>query len=204
VRQLTYAAHAAVGAQLTDQLQAFSPMPVSNRASRIPHQRDWTVVQGRYRAPGLALGARGHDRNPEPGSSAGQGRSAADRGRRPERTRCVGRVAVTSSSVRASGASAVAVARPPTRGAHLWRPCSKRPPRIAGSPLSAPANYWQHLGGLRTGRPPNKSIEALSERELDVLRLLGTDLDGPEMARQLMVSVSSVRTHTKSIYSNSV
>jgi LuxR family maltose regulon positive regulatory protein len=45
------------------------------------------------------------------------------------------------------------------------------------------------------------SIESLSERELDVLRLLGTDLEGPEIARQLMVSLSTVRTHTKNIYS---
>ena len=42
--------------------------------------------------------------------------------------------------------------------------------------------------------------EPLSPRELDVLRLLGTDLDGPEIARQLVVSLNTVRTHTKSIY----
>jgi LuxR family maltose regulon positive regulatory protein len=44
-------------------------------------------------------------------------------------------------------------------------------------------------------------IEPLSERELDVLRLLGTDLDGPEIARELVVSLNTMRTHTKSIYS---
>ena len=44
-------------------------------------------------------------------------------------------------------------------------------------------------------------IEPLSERELDVLRLLATDLDGPEIASQLMVSLNTMRTHTKSIYS---
>ena len=43
-------------------------------------------------------------------------------------------------------------------------------------------------------------IEPLSERELDVLRLLGTDLDGPAIARELMVSLNTVRTHTKNIY----
>jgi LuxR family maltose regulon positive regulatory protein len=43
-------------------------------------------------------------------------------------------------------------------------------------------------------------FEPLSERELDVLRLLATDLDGPAIARELFVSVNTMRTHTKSIY----
>jgi LuxR family maltose regulon positive regulatory protein len=43
-------------------------------------------------------------------------------------------------------------------------------------------------------------IEPLSARELDVLRLLRTDLDGPEIARELVVSLNTVRTHTKNIY----
>jgi LuxR family maltose regulon positive regulatory protein len=47
----------------------------------------------------------------------------------------------------------------------------------------------------------NVLMEPLSERELDVLRLLGTDLGGPEIARQLVVSLSTLRTHTRSIYS---
>jgi LuxR family transcriptional regulator, maltose regulon positive regulatory protein len=43
-------------------------------------------------------------------------------------------------------------------------------------------------------------IEPLSERELDVLRLLGTELDGPAIARELTVSLNTIRTHTKNIY----
>jgi len=43
-------------------------------------------------------------------------------------------------------------------------------------------------------------IDPLSERELDVLRLLGTELDGPAIARELMVSLNTMRTHTKNIY----
>ena len=46
----------------------------------------------------------------------------------------------------------------------------------------------------------NGLIEPLSARELDVLRLLGTDLDGPDIARHLVVSLNTVRTHTKNIY----
>ena len=40
----------------------------------------------------------------------------------------------------------------------------------------------------------------LSEREVEVLRLLGSTLSGPEIARQLFVSVNTLRTHTKHIF----
>ena len=44
-------------------------------------------------------------------------------------------------------------------------------------------------------------IEALSQRELDLLRLFKTELSGPEIAQELVIALSTVRTHTKSIYS---
>jgi len=50
------------------------------------------------------------------------------------------------------------------------------------------------------GRTEQALIEPLSERELDVLRLLGSELDGPAIARELMVSLNTMRTHTKNIY----
>jgi LuxR family transcriptional regulator, maltose regulon positive regulatory protein len=43
-------------------------------------------------------------------------------------------------------------------------------------------------------------VEPLSQRELDVLRLLAGDLDGPAIAAELFVSLNTVRTHTKNIY----
>ena len=43
-------------------------------------------------------------------------------------------------------------------------------------------------------------VDPLSARELDVLRLLASDLDGPAIARELVVSLNTVRTHTKNIY----
>jgi len=57
--------------------------------------------------------------------------------------------------------------------------------------------------GCASDRTPVKQvlIEPLSERELEVLRLLGTSLNGPEMARELVVSLNTMRTHTKNIYS---
>ncbi len=43
-------------------------------------------------------------------------------------------------------------------------------------------------------------IEPLSERELEVLKLLRSELSGPEIAQQLIVSLNTFRTHTKNIF----
>jgi LuxR family maltose regulon positive regulatory protein len=61
--------------------------------------------------------------------------------------------------------------------------------------LLAAVSETEHDGPVR-----QDLIEPLSDRELDVLRLLGTELDGPAIARELVVSLSTVRTHTKHIY----
>jgi LuxR family maltose regulon positive regulatory protein len=74
--------------------------------------------------------------------------------------------------------------------------------------LSAPGSagsYVRHLlaavDGTERGTPVSDGlIDPLSARELDVLRLLGTDLGGPDIARELSVSLNTVRTHTKNIY----
>ena len=44
------------------------------------------------------------------------------------------------------------------------------------------------------------SEEGLSERELEVLRLLATDLTGPEISGRLFMSVNTFRTHTRHIF----
>jgi len=49
--------------------------------------------------------------------------------------------------------------------------------------------------------PIENLVEPLSQRELEVLRLLKTELSGPEIARELTIALSTVRTHTESIYS---
>jgi LuxR family transcriptional regulator, maltose regulon positive regulatory protein len=42
--------------------------------------------------------------------------------------------------------------------------------------------------------------EPLSERELEVLKLLRSELSGPEIAQKLIVSLHTLRTHTNNIY----
>jgi LuxR family maltose regulon positive regulatory protein len=70
----------------------------------------------------------------------------------------------------------------------------------ASGPTPA-ANVAADSNAARTPVSASGLVEPLSERELDVLRLLGSDLDGPAIARQLVVSLNTVRTHTKHIYS---
>lgn len=42
--------------------------------------------------------------------------------------------------------------------------------------------------------------DPLSDREAQVLRLLATDLSGPEIARELYISLNTMRSHTKHIF----
>jgi len=65
--------------------------------------------------------------------------------------------------------------------------------------------HAEHL--LAAGRRPPAhapagppSEEGLSERELAVLRLLATDLTGPEISGRLFMSVNTFRTHTRHIF----
>jgi LuxR family maltose regulon positive regulatory protein len=70
---------------------------------------------------------------------------------------------------------------------------------LAAFEAEGPANEGEPLL-LKT--PASQSlIEPLTERELEVLRLFKTELSGPEIARELVIGLSTVRTHTKSIYS---
>ncbi|HEV7650456.1 MAG TPA: tetratricopeptide repeat protein [Actinophytocola sp.] len=80
---------------------------------------------------------------------------------------------------------------------------------LLGQAARAPAHdvrtHAEHL--LAAARRPSApasagpaSEEGLSERELAVLHLLATELSGPEIARRLFVSVNTLRTHTKHIF----
>jgi LuxR family maltose regulon positive regulatory protein len=71
----------------------------------------------------------------------------------------------------------------------------KKGPEQAASPT---APVGKAAGTVRGGVAP--LVEPLSERELEVLRLLDTSLSVPEIAERLVVSASTVRSHVKSIY----
>ena len=44
-------------------------------------------------------------------------------------------------------------------------------------------------------------VEPLSRREMQVLRLLAAGLSNPEIAQELYIATSTVRSHVKNIYS---
>lgn len=62
--------------------------------------------------------------------------------------------------------------------------------------------FTQPVAGPGSASPYQKSdiVESLSERELEVLMALRSELNGPEIARQLIISLNTLRTHTKNIY----
>ena len=59
----------------------------------------------------------------------------------------------------------------------------------------------QHASrSVATAVGPLPLIDTLSPRELQVLRLLDSELTGPEIARELYVTLNTLRTHTKRIF----
>jgi len=71
---------------------------------------------------------------------------------------------------------------------------------LAAFEKQTPSRTMQGKPSPTMGISPEPSVEPLSEREREVMRLLGTELKGPEIARELFISLNTLRTHTKSIF----
>ena len=84
----------------------------------------------------------------------------------------------------------------------LLRAAARRPEPAASGEYAAlvlrAAERDQPAATAAGAAPPGD--EGLSDRELEVLRLLATELTGPEIARRMFVSVNTLRTHTKHIF----
>jgi LuxR family maltose regulon positive regulatory protein len=77
-------------------------------------------------------------------------------------------------------------------------------PGFIGDLLAAFGAEVQELAGkspLLALSPLQPLVEPLSQREMEILRLLQTELSVPEIAGELVIAASTVRSHTKSIYS---
>ena len=62
-------------------------------------------------------------------------------------------------------------------------------------------NYFQELGRMPLDRSAETPLPELTERELEVLRLIAQGLNNKEIAHQLVISPKTVRNHITSIFS---
>jgi LuxR family maltose regulon positive regulatory protein len=70
-----------------------------------------------------------------------------------------------------------------------------------GALLADILDLLQGAPALSTDREPLSQAEELSPSELRVLRYLPTNLTRPEIGRELYVSINTVNTHIRNIYS---
>lgn len=74
-------------------------------------------------------------------------------------------------------------------------------PAYVNKLLAAFPKSTEPIPQFKTTNQEPKIIEPLSERELEVLKLLRSELSGPEIAGRLIVSLNTLRTHTRNIFS---
>ena len=65
-------------------------------------------------------------------------------------------------------------------------------------PELVPAAIQTHK--TSTALPASYLVDPLSERELEVLKLIASGLSNPEIARKLFVAISTVKRHINNIY----
>ncbi len=75
------------------------------------------------------------------------------------------------------------------------------PPTVAARALTSLANTARALAALSQRQPVGPTLaEELSEREAEILHLLGQGLTNKDIAQTLVVSVRTVEAHLRSIY----
>ena len=121
-------------------------------------------------------------------------------GRRPQALRRAGRRPDGDPGARGLRPALPGRGRCRDRAAARRRSATGRRPPGAPPARRAARHATAHRGQPRAARHSAPLAEPLSERELQVLRLLDSELTGPEIARELFVSHNTLRTHTKHIF----
>ena len=70
----------------------------------------------------------------------------------------------------------------------------------ASHPAPHPLSSVSSPSSLSSARPISSLVEPLSDRELEILRLLAAGHSNQEIAQSLVVSLNTVKTHLKNIY----
>jgi LuxR family maltose regulon positive regulatory protein len=68
---------------------------------------------------------------------------------------------------------------------------------LAAFPITEP----KQIKPLKSQTPESEWVEPLSERELEILQLIGDGLTNQEIASRLYLSLNTVKAHTRNIYS---
>ena len=84
--------------------------------------------------------------------------------------------------------------------AHLAAYTNKIIAAFPGQPPPSAALEARSVTQVEVQNPNQNLVEPLSQRELEVLRLIAAGLSNAAIAEQLMVSVGTVKTHLKHIY----
>ncbi|MCK7470979.1 MAG: LuxR C-terminal-related transcriptional regulator [Desulfomicrobium escambiense] len=197
--------HDVTGTQELSYLREFEHVTLAEAllAARLPRRRRRPSQPHRGRPPPAAAARRGGRRRQGrhrhrglvltvPTACAGDDLDGAVRDPRPGRAH--GRQGEVRSFARHGTRSRMLEAPATSPGA----PSVARP----DGGLRGPARESTRSQCQRTAEPTASGglAEVLSAREREVLTLLATELDGPEIARHLFVSLNTVRTHTKNIY----
>jgi len=92
----------------------------------------------------------------------------------------------------------------PSRGRELAEAAGQLARQVHSPSWIAKTDNLLHEIDPESFRVPGETInngnESFSPRELEVLQLLKSDLNGPAIAQRLVVSLNTVRYHTKNIY----
>ncbi len=86
------------------------------------------------------------------------------------------------------------------RMVELLRDAAKRGPAGAHARRLLSLDVSGDVGAPGSGHPASSSAEPLSARERQVLSLLDSELTGPQIAHELFVTLNTLRSHTKRIF----
>ena len=70
----------------------------------------------------------------------------------------------------------------------------------AGNSLFGPAATHRLVSRFAENAPPTRSLDTLTDREREILRLLATGLSNAELARELHLSETTVKTHVSAVF----
>ena len=163
------------------------------------HRADSAVQLSERAEPARTAAHGGHGRGPgrqPPGDPGGPGARAPSR-RRP----AGGRGCPAPGHRRGARAGQLRPAVPGRGRADAGAPAARRQDPAGEMVQEHVRRLLERAQAPLEDAEPQQSLpDPLSQRELEVLRLLDSELTGPQIAQELYVTLNTLRTHTKRIF----